>query len=224
MDEKQKTLLRLRFKDNSGEDFSEWEEKAIGDIGDIVGGGTPDTTELKFWGGVINWFTPTEIKSKYIDKSTRTITEQGLKQSSAKILPKGTLLLSSRATVGDVGIALNECSTNQGFQSIIVDSNNNNEFVYYWIIKNRKEFLRKASGSTFLEINKTEVSKLKLLLPSKEEQNRIAEFLAAVDNKITLLEMQLEELKKYKKGLMQGLFADDADTPIRRSDGATDKY
>ena len=98
--------------------------------------------------------TPTEIKSKYIKWSNRTITELGLKKSSAKVLPQGTLLLSSRATVGDVGIAVEECTTNQGFQSLIVNDNNSNEFFYNWIIMNKNEFIKRASGSTFLEISK----------------------------------------------------------------------
>jgi type I restriction enzyme, S subunit len=196
----------IRFKDNDGHDFPAWKEKKLSDFGEIIGGGTPDTLTLSYWKGDILWFTPTEIKSKYIDKSLRTITESGLKQSSAKLLPPGTLLVSSRATVGDVGIALNPCSTNQGFQSIVVNENNYNEFLYYWIIRNKKEFLRKASGSTFLEINKTEVSKLKIKRPSKDEQIKIASFLSSIDVNIELLKTQIEKAETFKKGLLQKMF------------------
>lgn len=194
---------KLRFK----EFFGEWEEKTIKNLGNIVGGGTPDTTNEHYWNGDIQWFTPTEIKSKYISNSKRTITGLGLKKSSAKLLPIGTLLLSTRATVGDVGIALEECTTNQGFQSLIVNKSNNNEFIYNWIINNKKEFLRKSSGSTFLEISKKEVEKIKINLPQKQEQEKIASFLSSIDKKINQLSKKDELLQNYKKAMMQKIFS-----------------
>lgn len=194
---------KLRFK----EFFGEWEEKTIKNLGNIVGGGTPDTTNEHYWNGDIQWFTPTEIKSKYISNSKRTITGLGLKKSSAKLLPIGTLLLSTRATVGDVGIALEECTTNQGFQSLIVNKSNNNEFIYNWIINNKKEFLRKSSGSTFLEISKKEVEKIKINLPQKQEQEKIASFLSSIDKKINQLSKKNELLQNYKKAMMQKIFS-----------------
>jgi len=124
----------IRFKDGNGKEFPKWEEKRWGDMGDIVGGGTPDTIRPEYWNGDINWFTPTEIGAKYINISIRQITELGLKSSSTKLLPVGTLLLTSRATIGRVSIATKESTTNQGFQSIIVNKENNNEFIYYLII------------------------------------------------------------------------------------------
>ncbi len=193
---------KLRFKEFSGE----WEEKLFKNIVDIVGGGTPDTTKEEYWNGNIQWFTPTEIKSKYISNSKRTITELGLKKSSAKILPIGTLLLSTRATIGDVGIAVNECTTNQGFQSLITKDNSNNEFLYNWITTNKKEFLRKASGSTFLEISKKEIEKISISIPSKPEQERIASFLNQVDTKIEQLTKKESLLQDYKKGVMKKIF------------------
>jgi len=114
----------------------------IKDIGEVIGGGTPDTTILDYWGGDINWFTPTEIKQKYISESSRKISKIGLNKSSAKLLPPGTLLLTTRATVGDVSISNLESSTNQGFQSILVNKDNINEFFYYWILKNKNKFLK----------------------------------------------------------------------------------
>lgn len=196
----------LRFKDDNGQDFPEWEPTKINEIADIIGGGTPDTAISDYWQGSIEWFTPTELKTKYVGKSLRTITEQGLKVSSAKLLPAGTLLLSSRATVGDVSIALNECTTNQGFQSLIVNEENDNEFVYYWLLNNKKALLEKASGSTFLEISKREIERLLVKRPSKAEQTKIAKFLTAVDNKITATQTQLEAVKQYKHGLIQQMF------------------
>ncbi|MHB0990270.1 MAG: restriction endonuclease subunit S [Burkholderiales bacterium] len=197
---------QIRFKDEGGGEFAEWSECTLKDIAQIVGGGTPETGIKEYWNGDIQWFTPTELKSKYATCSQRTITELGLKCSSAKILPIGALLFSSRATVGDVSIALNECTTNQGFQSLIVNDQNNNEFIYYWILNNRNTFLEKASGSTFLEISKREIEKLLIQRPSIKEQTKIANFLTAIDDKITATQAQLTSMKHYKQGLLQQMF------------------
>ena len=196
----------IRFKADDGSDFPDWEEKKLGDVAEIVGGGTPPTAVEKYWNGNIQWFTPTEIKSKFIVNSKRTITQVGLDTSSAKLLPKGTLLFSSRATVGEVGIAVQECTTNQGFQSFIVNKNNEPEFLYNWIIKNKKEFIRRASGSTFLEIGKSEIKKIKLHIPGLPEQTKIANFLSSIDNKIEQVGKQLDESKQFKKALLQQMF------------------
>ena len=98
----------------------EWETKPINDLAVVIGGGTPDTTVKSYWDGKIQWFTPSEIgKTKYVDSSLRTITEDGLNNSSAKRLPPNTILLSSRATIGECSLSLRECATNQGFQSLV---------------------------------------------------------------------------------------------------------
>ena len=106
----------LRFPEFIGE----WETKLINDLAVVIGGGTPDTTIKSYWDGEIQWFTPSEIgKNKYVDSSLRTITEEGLNNSSAKLLPPNTILLSSRATIGECSLSLRECATNQGFQSLV---------------------------------------------------------------------------------------------------------
>lgn len=198
----QNNVPKLRFKEFSGE----WEETTLGEVATIIGGGTPDTTKASYWNGYINWFTPTEIKEKYISHSNRKITKLGLENSSAKVLPEGALLFSSRATVGDVSIALNECTTNQGFQSFVTKDDVYNEFLYYWITSHKNLFLTKASGSTFLEISKTEISNIQISIPSLPEQTKIASFLSSVDNKLTLLTTKRDALIQYKKGVMQRIF------------------
>ena len=134
----------------------DWEIKMLGEVGEIVGGGTPDTKKIEFWNGneTIQWFTPTEIKSNFVFKSKRTISKEGLKNSSAKLLPVGTVLFTSRATIGDVAITTEECATNQGFQSFVVNKNNNNLFLSNWLRFYKDNWLKLASGSTFLEISK----------------------------------------------------------------------
>ena len=197
---------QIRFKCDDGHPFPDWEKKKLGEIANIIGGGTPDTYEDKYWGGQIQWFTPTELKAKYISNSVRTITDVGLQKSSAKLLPIGTILFSSRANVGDVSIALNECATNQGFQSFVVNSKTINEFLYYWVTHNKKTFLRGASGSTFLEISKQEISKIIIDLPYIKEQEKIADFLTAIDQKIEAIAKQIELTEQFKKGLLQKMF------------------
>ena len=186
---------RLRFTGYT----DEWKNVKIADIAAIVGGGTPDTTISEYWDGDIQWFTPSEIgKSKYIAKSDRTITKEGLNNSSAKILPKGTILLSTRATIGECSIADKECCTNQGFQSIIVKNNTTNEFQYYLIQTKKKDLIRNACGSTFLEISANEVRKIRCNIPNIEEQRKIADFLSLLDKRIETHNKIIEDLKKLK--------------------------
>ncbi len=197
----------IRFQNKIDDrNYPNWVEKKLADVADIVSGGTPKTSKKEYWSGDIPWFTPTELKSKYIKKSQRSITALGLAQSSAKILPKGTILLSTRATIGEMSIALKKCSTNQGFQSIVVHHDYNNEFIYYLILMNKKILMRRASGSTFLEINKKEISNIKFLFPSLPEQQKIAQFLSSIDDKISQTTQQLNQTKQFKKALLQQMF------------------
>ena len=197
---------KIRFKDDNGNDFPDWEEKKLGEVAEVVGGGTPDSTNEDYWNGDVQWFTPTEIRSKFVSQSKRTISESGLKKCSASILPVGTLLLTSRATIAEVSIAREPCTTNQGFQSITVNCNTSNEFIYYWLIQSKKDFLRKAQGSTFLEIGGKEVRKMMLLIPALEEQKKIADFLSAIDQKIESVSQQIAKTQTFKKGLLQQMF------------------
>ena len=171
----------------------------ISDVAYVVGGGTPDTTISEYWDGKIQWFTPSEIgKSKYISESERKITQSGLDNSSAKILPQGAILLSTRATIGECSIALKECSTNQGFQSLISKNNYNSEFVYYLMQTKKKELKRNACGSTFLEISANEVRKIKCRVPKITEQNKISQLLSLIDQRIATQNKIIKDLKKLK--------------------------
>jgi len=195
---------KLRF---SGFD-DEWNSTKIGSIAEVVGGGTPKTEVDEYWNGKINWFTPSEIgKTKYISDSERNISEKGLKNSSAKLLPANTILLSSRATVGEVSIALTECATNQGFQSLITKNNVDNDFIYYLISIIKNEFIRRASGSTFLEISKKEIQRIPINIPSLSEQKKISGLFSAIDNKIEILQNKYHYYQDFKKYLMQQIFA-----------------
>ncbi|WP_281240361.1 restriction endonuclease subunit S [Flavobacterium praedii] len=197
---------KLRFKDENGKDYPDWEEKKLGDVCEIVGGGTPDTNISEYWGGEIQWFTPTEIKSDFVSSSIRTITELGLQKSSAKKLPIGTILLTTRATIGEVSIAREECSTNQGFQSLIARKGNSNIFIFNWIKQNKHELTSRANGSTFPEISKTAIEKIFLNVPSFKEQQKIANFLSSIDTKIETVNGEIGKTQLFKKGLLQQMF------------------
>ena len=188
----------LRFPEFSGE----WNKCTINDLATVVGGGTPDTTVKSYWGGDIQWFTPSEIgKNKYVDFSLRTITRDGLDNSSAKLLPLHTILLSSRATVGECSIASNECTTNQGFQSLIAKQCNI-DFLYYLIQTKKKDLIRNACGSTFLEISANEIRKIKVAVPVQNEQEQIAKLLSLIDERIATQNKIIEKLQSLIKGLV----------------------
>lgn len=200
---KQNNIPKLRFPK-----FREiWKQKVISNLGEIVGGGTPSTTNTEYWDGNIDWYTPTEIgEKKYISNSKRKITTLGLNNSSAKLLPIGTILLTSRASIGSIGILQKIGCTNQGFQSIIVNEKNDCDFVYYMMICLKKELLKRASGSTFLEISADALRNIEVILPDQDEQCKIGSFLSVVDNRIESLEKMLHLQKKYKQGIMQRIF------------------
>jgi type I restriction enzyme, S subunit len=196
----QPTLRFKSFKDS-------WQDTPITNIAEIVGGGTPSTNNNEYWNGSINWFTPTEIINKYAFSSQEKITELGLHKSSAKMLPVGSILFTSRASIANISISTEECSTNQGFQSFIVKDYLCRDFVYYSIMFNEKKFHRFSQGSTFKEVYKKDILKIIFKIPSITEQQKIACFLSVVDKKIKLLTKKLELLERYKKGIMQKIFS-----------------
>ena len=129
-----------------------------------------------------------------------------MNKSSAKLLPIGTILLSSRATVGECSINKKECTTNQGFQSLIPKKNISNEFVYYLIQTKRKDLIRKSCGSTFLEISANEVRKIVVSIPTIKEQDKIAKLLSLLDERIATQNKIIEDLKKLKSAISENLF------------------
>lgn len=205
----------LRFPEFEGE----WKKCKLGNIAIVVGGGTPDTNTSQYWNGKIQWFTPSEIgRNKYVDNSVRTISEEGLNKSSAKLLPIGTILLSSRATVGECSINKKECTTNQGFQSLIPKENISNEFVYYLIQTKRKDLIRKSCGSTFLEISANEVRKIVISIPTIKEQDKIANVLSLLDERIATQNKIIEDLKKLKCAIIEKLLNNSSCDKLRLGD------
>jgi len=183
----------------------DWEVKRLGEVGCIIGGGTPNTNESEYWNGEINWFTPTEIGGKkYVLESKRKISYEGLKYSSAKLLPPGTILFTSRATIGEVAVLKKESATNQGFQSII-PKDKDNEFLYYLLLIYKNRFEKIANGSTFLEISPKSIKNFSIQIPPLSEQRAIARVLSDFDKLIESLDRLIEKKKLIKKGAMQVL-------------------
>ena len=185
-------------------------------MANIIGGGTPDTSNPLYWNGDIDWFTPTEVgESKYVNESKRKITYAGLKSSSAKLLPRGSILLSTRASVGLASITTNPrgVTTNQGFQSVVPKRVEDSEFLYY-VVSNQntqRKLKTKANGSTFPEISNSEVSSIIVSLPpDPKERFEISRFLATIDQRIRLQNKIIEELLTLKKALYNKVFGTDA--------------
>ena len=187
---------------------NDWEQRELKDVAEIVGGGTPSTSVPAYWNGSIDWYSPTEIGQENFAKgSKRKISNEGLNNSSAKLLPAHkTILFTSRATIGEAAILEREGATNQGFQSIVTKEGVDVYFLYSYKHHLKKQALIKASGSTFLEISKNEVEGLHVPVPSGEEQAKIGSFFKLVDKAITLHQRKLEIYKKLKKGLLQKMF------------------
>ena len=190
---------------------NDWIELSISQIGDVIGGGTPSTKIDSYYPGKIAWITPRDLsnhKEVYISKGERSISEEGLKNSSARLMPKETVLFTSRAPIGYVSISKNEVSTNQGFKSIICNNKAHNKFIYYWLKQNKVMIESLASGSTFREISGNVLKSIKIILPSVKEQKSISNILFNLDSKIELLQKQNDTLEKIGQEIFKQWFVD----------------
>ena len=188
-----------------------WRTTTIGEICNVVGGGTPSTKESSYFGGDIPWITPKDLSGehdRYIKRGNRNISEHGLDKSSARMLPTDTVLLSTRAPIGYVAIAANPLTTNQGFRSLVVKPGTSPEFLYYWLKSNTLELKRHASGSTFGELSGTSLKQIPISLPSLEEQCRIARILGTLDDKIELNRRMNATLEGMARALFKSWFLD----------------
>jgi len=142
-----------------------WKKATLGDICEIISGGTPDTKIQEYWNGDIYWATTVDVKEKYLHSTNRTISEVGLRNSSAHIIPINSVLLSSRATVGLVTINKVEVTTNQGFKTFICDPDKIYFEYLYYVLSNLTEKIKSlSSGTTYLEVSKSQILKYLCLL------------------------------------------------------------
>lgn len=195
----------IRFKGFTGA----WEERKLGDIADITGGGTPSTSNNDYWDGIINWYSPAEISNQiFLNSSQRKITELGYSSCSAKMLPRGTVLFTSRAGIGKTAILSAEGCTNQGFQSIVPHAN---ELDSYFIFSRTHELKKYGevvgAGSTFVEVSGKQMAAMTLMMPPKfNEQKMIGDFFKRLDSILTLHQRKLEMLKNIKQAFLDKMF------------------
>ena len=184
-----------------------WEQRELGEVADIVGGGTPSTAISEYWDGDIDWYAPAEISDQiFVNSSQRKITTEGLNNSSAKMLPVGTVLFTSRAGIGKTAILAKEGCTNQGFQSIVPHKN---ELDSYFIFSRTDELKRYGetvgAGSTFVEVSGKQMANMMISIPTTmEEQQQIGTYFRNLDNLITLHQRKysflfIRTLKNLKK-------------------------
>lgn len=180
-----------------------WEQRKLGEIADIVGGGTPSTSNPNNWDGEIDWYAPAEISDQiYVDSSARKITSQGFENSSAKMLPVGTVLFTSRAGIGKTAILRKKGCTNQGFQSIVPHTN---ELDSYFIFSRKEELKRygetTGAGSTFVEVSGKQMANMDLMMPkTMEEQQQIGTYFRNLDRLITLHQRKpIRQIWRYDK-------------------------
>ena len=212
---------RTRLPGFSGE----WGNAPLGAIAEIRNGGTPRTTVPEYWDGDIAWCTPTDItaaRGRSLVSTARSITTLGLSASGATLLPKGALLLCSRATVGEVRIAAMPVATNQGFKSLVCGKSVDHEYLYYRLLTLKEQMVDWATGSTFLEISKRDVANIQFLLPPLAEQRAIAAGLTDMDDEIAALERRLDKTHAIKQGMMQQLLTGAIRLPIPEAVGESE--
>ena len=200
----------------------------LSELGEIVGGSTPAIKDIENYDGNISWITPKDLANYnkiFIVSGERSITEKGLKSSSTKMLPKNSVLFTSRAPIGYIAIAEKELCTNQGFKSIIPNNNVNYIFLYY-LLKYNKEYIASfGSGTTFKEVSGTVMKNIEVNIPDTiEEQKKIANILYSIDKKIELnnqINNNLEELMKtfYQRWFIEFEFPNEEGKPYKSSGG-----
>ncbi|WP_317137696.1 restriction endonuclease subunit S [Methanochimaera problematica] len=191
-----------------------WEWKQLGDIGKIFSGSTPSTKVEENFNGDIPWITPADLSNfdeMYIQKGKKNISEKGLKSTSIKILPKGTVLFSSRAPVGYVAIADNPITTNQGFKNLVLnDDRIIPEYVFYYLKANKKLAEKYASGTTFLEVSSTRFSQIPIVIPPLETQRKIV----AILEKAEATQRLRAEADALTQELVQSVFLEMFGDPV----------
>jgi len=205
----------------------EWTIYEISDVAEVIGGGTPSTKVPEYWGGDISWITPKDLANyefRYIKKGVRNITKKGLDDSSARILPKNTVLLTTRAPVGYLAIADNEVTTNQGFKSLVPKRGTISEFLFYLLKDNIAVLKANATGTTFGELSGSVLKSLKFAFPPVEEQEAITKILSDLDSKIELNNQINENLEEIAQAIFKHWFIDfefpnENDEPYKSSGG-----
>lgn len=199
-----KNVPNLRFKEFSGE----WEQKKLEDFCDFCGGGTPSKGNTEFWNGDIAWVSSSDINENNINhiNITRYITADAVKNSATKICPSNSILIVSRVGIGKVALSPTEVCTSQDFTNI-TNTSSNKKYLAYVISERMKREAQQSQGTSIKGITSNEIKSMKFFIPEVKEQEKIASFLSLIEKKIELQTEKVEELKNYKKGIMQKIFS-----------------
>ncbi|MCG2462202.1 restriction endonuclease subunit S [Flavobacteriaceae bacterium F89] len=224
MQQEKRLVPQLRFPEFDGE----WEKKKLGDVAKVTSGGTPNRSKNQYWGGDLPWLTTSLIDFNLITKAEEFITNEGLENSSAKLFPVGTLLMAMYGqgkTRGKIGVLGIKASTNQACGAIVPSKTIKNYFLFQNLAGRYDEIRNLSNDGGQQNISLGIIKSLKFAHPSLPEQQKIADFLSAVDTRIQSLEKKKSLLKIYKKGVMQKIFTqeirfrDDTSTPLSASNG-----
>lgn len=192
--------------------MGEWKNFKLSELGEVIGGSTPSTKREEYYGGNIAWITPKDLSGyqyRFISKGSRNISEEGLNSCSLKMLPKNSILFTSRAPIGYVAIAENDLCTNQGFKSIIPNENVDYMFMYYLMKYNKEIIEAMGSGTTFKEVSGTVMKNVYVKIPiDKKEQQKISKILSSLDEKIEINRKINENLEEQAKEIFKRWFVD----------------
>ena len=190
-----------------------WKECKLGDVIEIIGGGTPKTSITEYWNGDIPWLSVVDFNfgKKYVSKTEKTITEQGLKNSSTKLLQKNDIIISARGTVGALAILDKPMTFNQSCYGIRAKENEStNDYIFYFLKDTVNQLLQISHGGVFDTITKATFDEIDISLPPLEEQKTIAEVFSSLDDKIDLLHRQNQTLESLAQTLFRQWFIEEA--------------
>jgi len=194
---------QIRFKDDNGQPYPDWEEKRLRDVGDIVTGKTPSTSDKSLWKGDTLFVTPTDMDD---NQKYQFSTQRRVGVDNKKVLPPKSIMYTCIASIGKMSISESPSVTNQQINSIIPKGGYNNEYIYYALLNMTPRIKATQANTTLPIINKTDFSKFKVLCPCEAEQQKIADFLASIDAKAEQVNSQIKQAKAFKKGLLQQMF------------------
>ncbi len=190
-----------------------WEWTVIKELGNVVSGGTPSTKQREYWDGDVIWFAPSDLtgyKQKFIARGAKTLTEEGLANSSARIMPAGSVMFSSRAPVGYVAINTEPAATNQGFKSVVPCSGIFNEYLYHYLKASKELAEQRATGTTFKELSGSAFGVLPVPIAPTNEQRRIVGKIEAlfdeIDKGVKSLQTAKTTLALYRQSLLTSAY------------------
>ena len=185
-----------------------WEVGRLGEVAEVVGGSTPSRSEPEFWGGDIPWVVPSELTNlpdRFLRKTADHITDRGFQEAGLRVLPAGSILMTSRATIGVTAITQIPLTTNQGFQNFVVNDDTSGLWLYFLVSSLRHEMERRAAGSTFLEVSRDSVRSCTVPLPPLPEQEQIADVLDGIEASLTQGRTQTDMLRSLKASAAEAL-------------------